>query len=88
MLDAVVAFLWASDMGSQTFVGDELPQQEAASFIDLIYETADGYITVAVQTDRQWAGLDPRARTAGMAGGRALQDAGVAPEEHRRAARR
>ena len=37
MLDAVVAFLWGSDMGSQTFVGDELPQQEAASFIDLIY---------------------------------------------------
>jgi crotonobetainyl-CoA:carnitine CoA-transferase CaiB-like acyl-CoA transferase len=57
MLDAVVAFLWGSDMGSQTFVGDELPQQEAASLIDLIYETADDYITVAVQTDRQWAAL-------------------------------
>jgi crotonobetainyl-CoA:carnitine CoA-transferase CaiB-like acyl-CoA transferase len=53
----VVAFLWHSDMGSQTFVGDELPQQEAQSFIDLIYETADGYITVAVQTDRQWQAL-------------------------------
>src|SRR5215469_226400 len=57
MLDAVVAFLWGSDMGSQTFVGDELPQQEAASFIDLIYETADDYISVAVQTDRQWTAL-------------------------------
>ena len=57
MLDAVVAFLWGSDMGSQTFVGDELPQQEAASFIDLIYETADDYISAAVQTDREWAGL-------------------------------
>jgi crotonobetainyl-CoA:carnitine CoA-transferase CaiB-like acyl-CoA transferase len=57
MLDSVVAFLWHSDMGSQTFVGDELPQQEAQSFIDLIYETADGYISVAVQTDRQWAAL-------------------------------
>jgi crotonobetainyl-CoA:carnitine CoA-transferase CaiB-like acyl-CoA transferase len=34
-----------------------LPQQEAQSFIDLIYETADGYITVAVQTDRQWQAL-------------------------------
>ena len=74
MLDAVVAFLWGSDMGSQTFVGDELPQQEAASFIDLIYETADGYISAAVQTDREWAALtraldrpewldDPRFRT-------------------------
>ena len=57
MLDAVVAFLWGSDMGSQTFVGDELPQQEAASFIDLIYETADDYISAAVQTDREWAAL-------------------------------
>ena len=57
MLDAVVAFLWGSDMGSQTFVGGELPQQEAASFIDLIYETADGYISAAVQTNREWAAL-------------------------------
>jgi len=57
MLDAVVAFLWGSDMGSQTFVGDELPQQEAASFIDLIYQTADGYISAAVQTDREWTAL-------------------------------
>ncbi len=57
MLDSVIAFLWSSDMGSQTFVGDELPQQAAQSFIDLIYETSDGYISVAVQTDKQWRGL-------------------------------
>lgn len=57
MLDSVISFLWSSDMGSQTFVGDEVPQQEAQSFIDLIYETADGYISVAVQSDREWAGL-------------------------------
>jgi crotonobetainyl-CoA:carnitine CoA-transferase CaiB-like acyl-CoA transferase len=57
MLDAVVAFLWSSDMSGQTFVGEEPPEQEAASSIDLIYETADGYITAAVVTDRQWQGL-------------------------------
>jgi len=57
MLDSVVAFLWPSDMASQTFVGGEIPQQEAASFIDLVYETADGYVSVAVQTDREWAAL-------------------------------
>ncbi|MCB1746159.1 MAG: CoA transferase [Gammaproteobacteria bacterium] len=57
MLDAVVSFLWHSDMGSQTFVGDELPQQAAASFHDLVYETADGYITVAVMSDREWQAL-------------------------------
>ena len=62
MLEAVLAFLWSSDMGSQTFVADETPRQEAASAIDLIYETADGYMTVAALTDRQWAGL---ARVAG-----------------------
>jgi crotonobetainyl-CoA:carnitine CoA-transferase CaiB-like acyl-CoA transferase len=57
MLEAVVAFLWSSDMSGQTFVGDEPAAQEAASAIDLIYETADGYITAAVVTDRQWQGL-------------------------------
>ncbi|MEK9645274.1 MAG: CoA transferase [Alphaproteobacteria bacterium] len=74
MLDTIVAFLWGSDMGSQTFVDKPFPQQEAASFIDLIYETADGYISVAVMNDREWAALsrafempelldDPRFRT-------------------------
>ncbi len=57
MLDSVISFLWGSDMGSQTFVGDEFPQEEAQSFIDLIYETTDGYISVAVQTDKQWLAL-------------------------------
>ena len=44
-------------MSAQTFVGGEPAEQEAASTIDLIYETADGYITAAVVTDRQWQGL-------------------------------
>ena len=57
MLEAVMAFLWASDMGSQTFVGDEPERQEPATAFDLIYETADGYMTVAALTDRQWATL-------------------------------
>jgi crotonobetainyl-CoA:carnitine CoA-transferase CaiB-like acyl-CoA transferase len=57
MLDAIIAFLWASDMGSQTFVGEDIPQQEAASFIDLIYETATGPISAAVQTNREWLAL-------------------------------
>ena len=74
MLEAVTAFLWASDMGSQTFVGAGTPQQEAASFADLIYETADNPISVAVQSNREWQALalafdkpewlaDPRFRT-------------------------
>src|SRR5579872_7167471 len=43
MLDAVIAFLWASDMGDQTFFGEEPARQSAASAHDLIYDTADGY---------------------------------------------
>jgi crotonobetainyl-CoA:carnitine CoA-transferase CaiB-like acyl-CoA transferase len=57
MVDAVIAFLWASDMGSQTFPDQEISEQRAASFVDLIYETKDGYMSVAVMTNRQWAGL-------------------------------
>src|SRR6185295_15977753 len=33
MLDAVLAFLWASDMGAQTYVGERVSQRTAASFI-------------------------------------------------------
>jgi len=57
MLDAVLYFLWASDMGAQTYPDIEVRSQDAASFIDLIYETADGYMTVAVMSDREWAGV-------------------------------
>ena len=57
MLDTVLSFMWASDMGGLTFVDQPLSHQEAASFIDLIYETRDGYITVSTMTDKQWAGF-------------------------------
>ena len=74
MLDAVLQFLWSSDMAGQTFVGEEKAQAETASAIDLIYATSDGYISAAVQTNKQWEGLtraldhpewldDPRFRT-------------------------
>ncbi len=57
MLDAVLNFLWASDMGGQTFPERPVESQAAASFIDLIYETRDGYMTVSTMTDREWAAL-------------------------------
>lgn len=57
MLDSVVSFLWHSDMGGHTFVGDEIESEKAHSFIDLIYETTTDYITVAVNTDKQWIAL-------------------------------
>ncbi len=77
MLDTVIAFLWGSDMGGHTFVGEELKQETAQSFIDLIYETQDSFISVAVQSNKEWAGLsrafdmphlrdDPRFATAAL----------------------
>ena len=57
MLDSVIAFLWHSDMGGHTFVGDEIPSETAHSFIDLIYETTTDFITVAVNTDKEWFAL-------------------------------
>ena len=57
MLDAVLAFLWASDMGAQTYIGERVSPRSAASFIDLIYETADGFMTVAVMTNKEWSAL-------------------------------
>ncbi|WGI21409.1 CoA transferase [Amylibacter sp. IMCC11727] len=79
MLDTVISFLWGSDMGGHTFVGNEFTQENAQSFIDLIYETADGYISVAVQSNKEWANLsrafdmpelvdDPRFKTAALRG--------------------
>lgn len=57
MLDSIIAFLWSSDMGGQTFVGREVSEQRAATFIDLIYETKDDYITVSTMTNVQWQGF-------------------------------
>lgn len=57
MLDSVVAFMWSSDMGSQTFVDRETSIQRAATFIDLIYETKKGFISISVMTNDQWEGL-------------------------------
>ncbi len=57
MLDTVLAFLWSSDMGGHTFVGQEAEREEGQSFVDLIYQTASGYISVSVMRDVDWAGL-------------------------------
>lgn len=57
MLDAVIHFLWSSDMGGHTFVGDEMQVERAQSYIDLIYETADGYISVAAFRRVDWVKL-------------------------------
>lgn len=57
MLDSVLSFLWSSDMGGQTFIGNEISSQRAATFIDLIYETKSGYISVSAMSNKQWSAL-------------------------------
>ena len=57
MLDTVVSFLWSSDMGGHTFVGKELEAETAQSFIDLIYETKDGYLSCAAFRRVDWEKL-------------------------------
>ena len=79
MLDAMVAYLWPEASSPLTFLDNEQdPAQEQAG-PDLIFRTADGYITAAAVTDAEWAGmcravgreeliLDPRFRTAATRG--------------------
>jgi len=57
MLDAMLSFLWASDMGGQTYVDRPVPNHAAASFVDLIYETKDDHMTVAVMNNKEWVAL-------------------------------
>ena len=82
MLDTVVHFLWSSDMGGHTFVGDELPSETAQSFIDLIYETTDGFISVAAFRRVDWEKLaDACERPEWKTDARFLTSAGL--EEHK-----
>jgi crotonobetainyl-CoA:carnitine CoA-transferase CaiB-like acyl-CoA transferase len=57
MLDTVIHFLWSSDMGNHTFVGQEAEVETSQSFIDLIYQTLDGHISVAGFRRRDWERL-------------------------------
>ena len=57
MFDSVLSFLWASDMNAETRLDREPLPRRPASEIDLIFATADGYMTVATNTDREWAAL-------------------------------
>jgi crotonobetainyl-CoA:carnitine CoA-transferase CaiB-like acyl-CoA transferase len=56
MLDAVVSFLWPEAMATHTFIStkDVVTRPQVR---DLVFETADGYITVGVVSDAEWRGL-------------------------------
>ncbi len=56
MLDAVISFLWPEAMAAHTFISAKnvVTRPNAR---DLVFETADGYITVGVVSDAEWVGL-------------------------------
>jgi crotonobetainyl-CoA:carnitine CoA-transferase CaiB-like acyl-CoA transferase len=56
MLDAVVSFLWPEAMAGHTFITDKAVVTRPHTR-DLIFATADGYITVGVVSDAEWLGL-------------------------------
>jgi len=56
MLDAVIAFLWPEGMARYTFAG-AAKQAVRPGAPDLIFETADGYITAGAISNAEWKGL-------------------------------
>ena len=57
MLDAVVSFLWPEGMAYHTFVRNGEAVSWPPDTRDLIFETADGYITAGAMSDKEWAGM-------------------------------
>jgi crotonobetainyl-CoA:carnitine CoA-transferase CaiB-like acyl-CoA transferase len=57
MLDAVVAFHWPESMASYTFVDTQHVVTRPLNTRDLVFETADGYITCGAISDSEWEGL-------------------------------
>src|SRR6266446_3259858 len=76
MLDTMIAYLWPEAMTQYTVVGREATTADPTARPDLIFETADGYITVGTISDSEWQGFcaaserpdlaeDPRFNTPG-----------------------
>jgi crotonobetainyl-CoA:carnitine CoA-transferase CaiB-like acyl-CoA transferase len=57
MLDATVSFAWPEGMVTHTFVGDDVADPKPGSTADLVYETADGYLTASTMSDAEWTGM-------------------------------
>jgi crotonobetainyl-CoA:carnitine CoA-transferase CaiB-like acyl-CoA transferase len=57
MLDATVALLWPEGMAAHTFLSDRKRLSRPSLAQDLIFETADGYITTGAVTDAEWRGM-------------------------------
>jgi crotonobetainyl-CoA:carnitine CoA-transferase CaiB-like acyl-CoA transferase len=57
MLDAVISFIWPESMAAHTFAGSGRAITRPPNTRDLVFETADGYITCGAVSDAEWEGL-------------------------------
>ncbi len=57
MLDVMIAYLWQEGLNGLTSVGQESRVKRGQRSKDLIYETADGYITAGAVSDAEWRGM-------------------------------
>ncbi len=57
MLDAVIAFLWPEAMAGHTWTTGDAKTSRVDLAPDLIYPTADGYVTAATISDAEWERL-------------------------------
>ena len=84
MLDTMIGFLWPEAMTQYTVVGREAGTADPIARPDLIFETADDYITVGTISDSEWRGFcaaserpdlidDPRFSTTSARAGNATE---------------
>lgn len=57
MIDAMIALAWPEGFAGHTFVGDEVDVPRNALAQDLVFETADGWMTAGAVSDSEWQGL-------------------------------
>lgn len=57
MLDAVISFIWPESMAGYTFIGPDRAITRPPNTRDLVFRTADGYITCGAVSDSEWEGL-------------------------------
>jgi len=67
MLDTMIAYLWPEAMTQYTVVGREATTADPTARPELIFETADGYITVGTISDSEWRGFCAASERAGLA---------------------
>jgi crotonobetainyl-CoA:carnitine CoA-transferase CaiB-like acyl-CoA transferase len=67
MLDTMIAYLWPEAMTQYTVVGREATTADPTARPDLIFETADGYITVGTISDSEWQGFCAASRRPALA---------------------